>query len=716
MVLYEFKKNNLIDIRKQEFNTSSSSKLDNLLELALNSPEERELWQEVFLKAMQESRLDIVREAVEHLRKKDILYEAYFSVIDGRPADVFKLLKGRRDPAANSVLAWAFYWTDSSHAAAALWCGSQNIEEHKLGKAFLNFLNDNLIKQDEKLIMSELLELESSSDPKIVSVSADILYALFMNKADYSNALKHSRKAESILHKNSRIKYMMATALLELGDIKLAKDKVNEILENEPRNAFALELLGDILISEEKFDKAKIAFQRAIDIEPSSTKARNSLAFILLSEGKKDEAKKHWELVLELDEENTEALENLAEYYFHLQKYQVAMHYFNQLEEIDYHPEPDEELQMYYEDLCKASCEYLWRSTQDSFKNNIALTAEHYIYRARQKFPANDKFKIYDVKRLMSETGEKLRISAVKAEKILDGVLKSNPNFEEAIIEKAILHVLMGRLHNALKLAENLVRLENGCALYYKLIGIIYFAMGRSDEADKNFQIALNIMENYNEIDSKDNRFEEWFSLIFLFDKVRNYETADHIFRNHLLGIFDSFNILILYCKNLMRLERFEEAYSIMNNVIVGYAIDGADEKYDYDEDEMWDHFAQMDSSDDIEMLSKMSMSKKIVDNIDEVYLCLGFSAIFNGDYKTFEDNIKSLRKFTKSFDKKGFNYYFREIKEFVDKAIQHIESDSELADKKRKNLIKLISPFVVEKTDTIEDILLTSQELIKIL
>jgi len=242
-----------------------------------------------------------------------------------------------------------------------------------------------------------------------------------MNKADYSNALKHSRKAESILHKNSRIKYMMATALLELGDIKLAKDKVNEILENEPRNAFALELLGDILISEEKFDEAKIAFQRAIDIEPSSTKARNSLAFILLSEGKNDEAKKHWELVLELDEENTEALENLAEYYFHLQKYQVAMHYFNQLEEIDYHPEPDEELQMYYEDLCKASCEYLWRSTQDSFKNNIALTAEHYIYRARQKFPANDKFKIYDVKRLMSETGEKLRINAVKAEKILDG-------------------------------------------------------------------------------------------------------------------------------------------------------------------------------------------------------------------------------------------------------------------------------------------------------
>src|SRR5258708_7063794 len=100
--------------------------------------------------------------------------------------------------------------------------------------------------------------------------------------------------------------------LLRQGDIKEAKQKLEDELALHPGSIVGYNLLGIAYSTEKDYSNALEAFQHALKLSPNATKTHNNLGHLYIEQSKPDLAEKEFRTVLRLDPADREGNYNLA--------------------------------------------------------------------------------------------------------------------------------------------------------------------------------------------------------------------------------------------------------------------------------------------------------------------------------------------------------------------------------------------------------------------
>src|SRR5437762_14096180 len=100
--------------------------------------------------------------------------------------------------------------------------------------------------------------------------------------------------------------------LVRQGSLDQAKQKIQDVLQQNPSSVEANNLLGIIYTEQKDFPGALDAFQHALKLNPSSTRTRNNLGNVYAAQGKSDLAEKEFRAVVRLDPANRDGNYNLG--------------------------------------------------------------------------------------------------------------------------------------------------------------------------------------------------------------------------------------------------------------------------------------------------------------------------------------------------------------------------------------------------------------------
>ena len=108
---------------------------------------------------------------------------------------------------------------------------------------------------------------------------------LFNNKKDLNGAAAALKKSAELDKNNS-------DALLKLGQVQIAQGSADQAistyqnsLKDNPRETSFYILMGELYESKQEWDKAKEAYQKALEIQPDNPLASNNLAYVMLETG-----------------------------------------------------------------------------------------------------------------------------------------------------------------------------------------------------------------------------------------------------------------------------------------------------------------------------------------------------------------------------------------------------------------------------------------------
>lgn len=97
---------------------------------------------------------------------------------------------------------------------------------------------------------------------------------------------------------------------IKAGKIVVAKQKLVKFLAADPDNVTALEILGTLLLNDEKHEDAEKLLKRAVRIAPQQVSAKVRLGVVLLNQQKFAEAAPHLQFAVEREPDNILALTN----------------------------------------------------------------------------------------------------------------------------------------------------------------------------------------------------------------------------------------------------------------------------------------------------------------------------------------------------------------------------------------------------------------------
>jgi tetratricopeptide (TPR) repeat protein len=108
---------------------------------------------------------------------------------------------------------------------------------------------------------------------------------------------------------------LSARADLQAGDRSAAEQHLRRVIELEPSNLGAYELLGRNYIDQRRLDEAQREFEALLAVNPRSVGAQTVVGMLLHSQSKVDEAAKAYEKALQIDPSAAVAANNLANIY-----------------------------------------------------------------------------------------------------------------------------------------------------------------------------------------------------------------------------------------------------------------------------------------------------------------------------------------------------------------------------------------------------------------
>jgi len=98
--------------------------------------------------------------------------------------------------------------------------------------------------------------------------------------------------AEAALRKSSELDKNNADALLKLGRVQVAKGSTDDAiatyqssLKDNPREPGFYVLIGELYESKQDWERAKEAYQKALNLKPDDPLASNNLAYVMLQTG-----------------------------------------------------------------------------------------------------------------------------------------------------------------------------------------------------------------------------------------------------------------------------------------------------------------------------------------------------------------------------------------------------------------------------------------------
>ena len=102
------------------------------------------------------------------------------------------------------------------------------------------------------------------------------------------------------------------------GGFKKAEDEANFVLQRDPKNVGAYQLLGAALISEQKPDAALAAFSKIAELTPNDASTYVNMALVEISLRRLPEAEQHLKQAIQVNPKSVQANIDLANFY-HLQ-------------------------------------------------------------------------------------------------------------------------------------------------------------------------------------------------------------------------------------------------------------------------------------------------------------------------------------------------------------------------------------------------------------
>src|SRR5262249_38574214 len=107
-------------------------------------------------------------------------------------------------------------------------------------------------------------------------------------------------------------RFIDVEALLQQGRVSEAKQKIQDILAQDPKSVEGYNLLGIACISQKDYDAALAALERALQLDPSSPRTKNNLGNLYVAQEKLDLAEKQFRDVLRTAPGNSDANYNLG--------------------------------------------------------------------------------------------------------------------------------------------------------------------------------------------------------------------------------------------------------------------------------------------------------------------------------------------------------------------------------------------------------------------
>jgi Tfp pilus assembly protein PilF len=206
-----------------------------------------------------------------------------------------------------------------------------------LALALLVACGDSGKKSDEHLAAGQKLleqgkydlalpELQRAVEANKDSIGAQVaLGNAYRGLKRYDDALETFRVAKKIDRYVVTPHIASAMTRVETGQIELAIDELNHVIELEPKNLQAKILLGRVSmmpyrqpdgtvgVSRASLERAELNLESAIQAAPDNVEAQRELALAYEKLGKKAEAVKSWTLARELAAKKSEHAEIAAE-------------------------------------------------------------------------------------------------------------------------------------------------------------------------------------------------------------------------------------------------------------------------------------------------------------------------------------------------------------------------------------------------------------------
>jgi tetratricopeptide (TPR) repeat protein len=203
--------------------------------------------------------------------------------------------------------------------------------------ALLAACGDNSKQSDEHLAAGQKLleqgkydaalpELQRAVELNKESIPARVaLGNAYRGLKRYDDALEVFRAAKKIDRYVVAPHMASAQMRVETGQVELAIDELNHVIELEPRNLQAKILLGRVSMMpyrqpdgtvatpKASLERAELNLEAATRVAPDNTEAQRELALAYEKLGKKAEAVKTWSLVRELAAKKAESAQMVAE-------------------------------------------------------------------------------------------------------------------------------------------------------------------------------------------------------------------------------------------------------------------------------------------------------------------------------------------------------------------------------------------------------------------
>lgn len=182
----------------------------------------------------------------------------------------------------------------------------RDLSDLQLGNAQLielqTALNERDYKRAETILVNEL-----ESDPKSVRASKLLVTvaAIFFLDGQYLNAAISWKKAEAIAPLDERSQFTLAMAYIKLNRRDWARPELEKLAAAQPRNPLYLYWLGRLDYDARNYTLAMDRLQKVIELDPKMMRAYDSLGLCYDYLGKFDEAVKVYDRAVELNRQQS---------------------------------------------------------------------------------------------------------------------------------------------------------------------------------------------------------------------------------------------------------------------------------------------------------------------------------------------------------------------------------------------------------------------------
>ena len=369
------------------------------------------------------------------------------------------------------------------------------------------------------------------SDSEKVSFKAReyFLKGLYLQSEErYSDALVQFHKAQIFDTTSATIHNSLAENYIKLNEFEPAIYHLNKARKIEPENVETYRLLGEAHFRQRNDDEAIEAYRHVLQLDPYDDDARNFLFFLYEKTNQPEAKAELYKSMMDIYGKDSSILQQIVELYSKNKNYEQALHYLNQLIQID----------------------------STDARNYLSKGAIlELLDKPDEAIAAYDKasYLAPDDKNIVHKLGSLYR-SANEYQKVVDLYTPLLEKDSTDMVARLSLAEAYYFLENYDKTREYLQPVENNKDNPWG----VYDLLGRVELEQKNYDTAAGYFKKVIDLDKK-NRFG-WLFLGFTYSDKGDMPEAENTFRQAVLEIDKDATLWAWLGITLQRQEKYSEA------------------------------------------------------------------------------------------------------------------------------------------------------------